>query len=183
MLGSILSNILLVLGMSFTACVLPQGPSTFTDPNSAGFYFAESTFQATAAQASSSLLTLAGITLVIPAAYHSSSKAGNTAHTLWPSLLNEDRDGGAPNPDSEDLKGLLILSRGTAVILLLTYVRRQCSRYPSADNVPRSHTLFSNSRPTLTCSRQRLMKTRSRKSPTWTCTLPRDGRFLYCYIR
>ena len=107
MLGSILSNILLVLGMSFTA---------------AGFYFTESTFQATAAQASSSLLTLAGITLVIPAAYHSSSKSGGGAHSLWPAMLGKDRDGGAPNPDSEDLRGLLVLSRGTAVILLATYI-------------------------------------------------------------
>lgn len=46
-----------------------------SDPidNSAGFYFSESTFQVTAAQASSSLMTLAGITLIIPAACMSQS--------------------------------------------------------------------------------------------------------------
>ncbi|KAJ3745035.1 Sodium/calcium exchanger protein-domain-containing protein [Lentinula detonsa] len=56
LLGSILSNILLVLGCSFLA---------------AGIKFQESNFQVTAAQASSSLMTLACITLIIPAAYNS----------------------------------------------------------------------------------------------------------------
>jgi calcium/proton exchanger cax len=51
MLGSILSNLLLVLGCSFLA---------------AGWKFKESNFQITAAQASSSLLTLAGIVCVLP---------------------------------------------------------------------------------------------------------------------
>ncbi|KIM48760.1 hypothetical protein M413DRAFT_85225 [Hebeloma cylindrosporum] len=82
MLGSILSNILLVLGCSFLA---------------AGFKRQESFFQVTAAQASSSLMTLACITLVIPAAYHS---------TLG---------------DSSSDEGLLVISRGTAVVLLLIY--------------------------------------------------------------
>jgi calcium/proton exchanger cax len=50
MLGSILSNLLLVLGCSFLA---------------AGWKFKESNFQVTAAQASSSLLTLAGIVRVV----------------------------------------------------------------------------------------------------------------------
>ncbi|KAH9483877.1 Vacuolar calcium ion transporter [Psilocybe cubensis] len=83
MLGSILSNILLVLGCSFLA---------------AGVKRSESTFQVTAAQASSSLMTLACITLVIPAAY--SSTLGDTS--------NE--------------HGLLVISRGTAVVLLLIYI-------------------------------------------------------------
>jgi Ca2+:H+ antiporter len=86
MLGSILSNILLVLGCSFLA---------------GGLKFKESHFQATAAQASSSLMTLACITLVIPAAYHSSSD----------------------DPSSPDYtkNGLLTISRGTAVLLLFVY--------------------------------------------------------------
>ncbi|TXT06070.1 hypothetical protein VHUM_03543 [Vanrija humicola] len=96
LLGSVLSNLLLVLGMSFFA---------------SGFFFYESTFQVTAAQASSSLMTLACITLIIPAAYHASS--------------GEDTDswfsGDAPNPEDPSLHGLLILSRGTAIILLATY--------------------------------------------------------------
>ncbi|KAG8953908.1 hypothetical protein FRC00_006070, partial [Tulasnella sp. 408] len=61
MLGSILSNLLLVLGMSFI---------------SGQAYRPEGLFQETAAQTSSSLMTLACLTLVIPAAYHS-AKAAN----------------------------------------------------------------------------------------------------------
>lgn len=53
LLGSVLSNLLLVLGMSFFA---------------SGFYFHESTFQVTAAQTSVSLMSLSCITLIIPAA-------------------------------------------------------------------------------------------------------------------
>ncbi|KAJ7119904.1 Sodium/calcium exchanger protein-domain-containing protein [Mycena crocata] len=87
MLGSILSNLLLVLGCSFLA---------------AGFKFKESDFQVTAAQASSSLMTLACITLVIPAAYHS---------TMMP---------------SDDQPGLLVISRGTALLLLGVYVAYLC---------------------------------------------------------
>ncbi|KAJ7024252.1 Sodium/calcium exchanger protein-domain-containing protein [Mycena alexandri] len=87
MLGSILSNLLLVLGCSFLA---------------AGFKFKESNFQVTAAQASSSLMTLACITLVIPAAYHSTMLA------------------------SDDQSGLLVISRGTALLLLGVYVAYLC---------------------------------------------------------
>nr|XP_031862781.1 calcium/proton exchanger [Kwoniella shandongensis]KAA5529853.1 calcium/proton exchanger [Kwoniella shandongensis] len=101
LLGSVLSNLLLVLGMSFFA---------------SGFYFHESTFQVTAAQASSSLLTLACITLILPAAYHA-SETEQTAATIK-SLLED----GAPDPNDSSLRGLLILSRGTSIILLLTYL-------------------------------------------------------------
>ncbi|KAF9564348.1 Calcium/proton exchanger [Agrocybe pediades] len=83
MLGSILSNILLVLGCSFLA---------------AGLKRQESLFQVTAAQASSSLMTLACITLVIPAAYSSTLGGGSDEH------------------------GLLVISRGTAIVLLLVYI-------------------------------------------------------------
>jgi len=86
MLGSILSNILLVLGCSFIA---------------AGFKAKESHFHAVGAQASGSLMVLACITLVIPAAYHSTQ-----AHT--------------GDPDAE--AGLLVISRGTAILLLGVYV-------------------------------------------------------------
>lgn len=99
LLGSVLSNLLLVLGMSFFA---------------SGFFFYESTFQVTAAQASSSLMTLACITLILPAAYHA-SEVENTTGTLF--LTEETID-----PADASLRGLLILSRGTAIILLLTYV-------------------------------------------------------------
>ncbi|WVQ87416.1 calcium/proton exchanger [Cryptococcus gattii] len=100
LLGSVLSNLLLVLGMSFFA---------------AGFFFYESTFQATAAQASSSLMTLACITLILPAAYHA-SEIDNSSSLVGTLLGKEVSD----LPD-RSLKGLLLLSRGTSVILLLTY--------------------------------------------------------------
>ncbi|GAA93422.1 uncharacterized protein L969DRAFT_89475 [Mixia osmundae IAM 14324] len=92
LLGSILSNILLVLGCSFLA---------------SGLKFKESSFQTTAAQASSSLLILSTATLVIPAAYQSTVKATESASTLA-SVSGHD--------------GLLTISRGTSVILLVMYM-------------------------------------------------------------
>lgn len=84
MLGSILSNLLLVLGMSFFA---------------GGISYNESEFQQTAAQASASVMTLSCITLIIPAAYESS----------FGTTYDGEHD------------GLLIISRGTALLLLLIY--------------------------------------------------------------
>ncbi|KAJ7264958.1 Sodium/calcium exchanger protein-domain-containing protein [Mycena haematopus] len=107
MLGSILSNLLLVLGCSFLA---------------AGFKFKESNFQVTAAQASSSLMTLACITLVIPAAYQSTylaNLASDGAKAKLPSLLFNAED-------EIDQSGLLVISRGTALLLLGVYVAYLC---------------------------------------------------------
>ncbi|KAJ7706980.1 calcium/proton exchanger [Mycena rosella] len=100
MLGSILSNLLLVLGCSFLA---------------AGTKFKESNFQVTAAQASSSLMTLACITLVIPAAYHSTMLEAEGAKNNMGRLFSTEID-------SVDQAGLLVISRGTAIILLGVYV-------------------------------------------------------------
>lgn len=103
MLGSILSNILLVLGCSFLA---------------GGIYNHESEFQVTAAQTSASLMTLACITLVIPAAYHSAKHVavpddGNLLAMTDPLISDLDKEG---------QKGLLIISRGTAILLLGVYI-------------------------------------------------------------
>jgi len=104
MLGSILSNILLVLGCSFLA---------------GGIYNHESEFQVTAAQTSASVMTLACITLVIPAAYHSSKhiiSPGNgkqMATMTDPLVVDLDEDG---------QRGLLAISRGTAILLLGVYI-------------------------------------------------------------
>ncbi|KAH9001114.1 Calcium/proton exchanger [Lactarius akahatsu] len=103
MLGSILSNILLVLGCSFLA---------------GGIYNHESEFQVTAAQTSASLMTLACITLVIPAAYHSAKHViapgdGKLLAMTDPLISDLDEDG---------QKGLLIISRGTAILLLGVYI-------------------------------------------------------------
>ncbi|KAJ7137840.1 calcium/proton exchanger [Mycena epipterygia] len=103
MLGSILSNLLLVLGCSFLA---------------AGFKFKESNFQVTAAQASSSLMTLACITLVIPAAYHSTVLESDGAKNNLAKIFSTEGD-------VEDA-GLLVISRGTALLLLGVYVAYLC---------------------------------------------------------
>ncbi|GEM11659.1 lipase/esterase [Rhodotorula toruloides] len=101
LLGSILSNLLLVLGCSFLA---------------GGLKFKEQTFQMTAAQASSSLMVLGCSTLVIPAAYRASQLDGS---------LDRDKDGPLnllhDLGKKGDISGLLKLSRGTAIILLVCY--------------------------------------------------------------
>ncbi|KAK7467605.1 hypothetical protein VKT23_004658 [Stygiomarasmius scandens] len=105
MLGSILSNILLVLGCSFLG---------------AGWREHESNFQVTAAQASSSLMTLACITLIIPAAYNTLKSPS------IPSLFSTGSDVSTSaiqtgvNPDRWG--GLLVISRGTAILLLGVYI-------------------------------------------------------------
>lgn len=114
MLGSILSNLLLVLGMSF------MSGQIFKD---------EGLFQETAAQTSSSLMTLACLTLVIPAAYHSAKAANhppfnkNTDDALnILSSLNSTLDGKPPAPGDGSKAGLLLISRFTSILLLLVYV-------------------------------------------------------------
>ncbi|KIM55052.1 hypothetical protein SCLCIDRAFT_1221459 [Scleroderma citrinum Foug A] len=92
MLGSILSNILLVLGCSFFVGGLLQE---------------EGTFNSTGAQAAASLMTLSCITLVIPAAY-ATTITGTTP-------CNTSDNEGCLSP------GLLAISRGTAVLLLMVY--------------------------------------------------------------
>ncbi|PKK80473.1 calcium/proton exchanger [Rhizophagus irregularis] len=89
-LGSIISNLLLILGMCFVA---------------GGIYHEEQKFNQTAAQTTSSLMTLACIGLIIPAAFNFA--VGNN------------------NPIIDDgitKSGLLDLSRGTAVVLLIIYI-------------------------------------------------------------
>ncbi|KAI0664729.1 Sodium/calcium exchanger protein-domain-containing protein [Cubamyces menziesii] len=115
LLGSILSNLLLVLGCSFLA---------------GGTKYSESNFQVTAAQASSSLMTLTCITLVIPAAYHSAKshsgglEGGANGTSIAPLINALDPRGelGLDNLDAGSLHGLKIISRGTAILLLIVYI-------------------------------------------------------------
>ncbi|KAJ6531211.1 Sodium/calcium exchanger protein-domain-containing protein [Mycena capillaripes] len=119
MLGSILSNLLLVLGCSFLAGIFSRLFHILRLHGlPAGFKFKESNFQVTAAQASSSLMTLACITLVIPAAYHSTMLASEGAKNKLPTLFTAEAD--------IDQGGLLVISRGTALILLAVYVAYLC---------------------------------------------------------
>jgi Ca2+:H+ antiporter len=86
MLGSILSNILLVLGCCFLA---------------GGIKYKEQSFNSTVASTMSSLMTVATASLIIPA-------------TLYAVMANKD------NQTQED--NIMVLSRGTAIILLFIYV-------------------------------------------------------------
>ncbi|CAE6389854.1 unnamed protein product [Rhizoctonia solani] len=105
MLGSVLSNLLLVLGMSFLA---------------GGVYYHEQNFQVTAAQTGASLMTLACITLVIPAAYHSSQQ--HPSNPPFPNAVSALMDTDAPGGNERSHNGLLLISRGTAIVLLIVYV-------------------------------------------------------------
>lgn len=98
LLGSILSNLLLVLGCSFLA---------------GGWKRPESRFRTTAAQTSASLMTLACITLVIPAAYFMSQTTENGGFDLFMTDVSD--------AINNCRSGLLIISRGTAILLLVVY--------------------------------------------------------------
>jgi Ca2+:H+ antiporter len=87
MLGSILSNILLVLGCCFFI---------------GGLRFSEQTFNSTVASTMSSMMTVASASLIIPATLYAS---------LSPSHSKATTD-----------NNILILSHGTAIILLVLYV-------------------------------------------------------------
>lgn len=94
MLGSILSNLLLVLGM----CFMLGGFFNMRDASGQGI---EQEFQSVTAQTTCSLMALSSASLVIPAALYS---VLDSAH------------------EHEKQSTILMLSRGTAVILLLLYV-------------------------------------------------------------
>ncbi|RIA83793.1 Sodium/calcium exchanger protein [Glomus cerebriforme] len=86
-LGSIISNLLLILGLCFIA---------------GGIYHKQQKFNQTAAQTTSSLMTLACIGLIIPAAFNFAINN------------NTGVDGG--------IRELLDLSHGTSIVLLIIYI-------------------------------------------------------------
>lgn len=94
MLGSILSNLLLVLGM----CFFLGGIANMRDSNGNG---SEQVFASGTAQTTCSLMTLSSASMMIPAALFI--------------VLEKDKDKEAAK------KSVLILSRGTAIILLMMY--------------------------------------------------------------
>lgn len=103
LIGSILSNLLLVLGMSFVA---------------GGLYKPENHFAQTPAQASSSIMTLGCFTMVIPAAYWSSiqEKTGSLLESPLTDMLKH-------KPGAIDAQlGILFISRGTSILLLGIYL-------------------------------------------------------------
>ncbi|KAF8071716.1 calcium/proton exchanger [Lyophyllum atratum] len=93
LIGSILSNLLLVLGMCFFA---------------GGLKYSEQGFGASATQLNSSLLAISVIAVLLPAAFHASFNNPDTDPTT------------NPNPDAEK-KDILALSRGVSIILFFIY--------------------------------------------------------------
>ncbi|KAM9931979.1 hypothetical protein OXX80_008373 [Metschnikowia pulcherrima] len=94
MLGSILSNLLLVLGCCFVA---------------GGLTRVQQTFNQTVAQTMSSLMALATAGLLVPAAFHAA--------------MPKSKDGAVfPDPALDSDYKILSLSRGVAVILLVLYI-------------------------------------------------------------
>lgn len=96
MLGSILSNILLVLG----CCFLAGG---ITNTRTGTVQGIEQDFNSTVASTMSSLMTVAAAALIIPA-------------TLYAALAGSDQN------SDETTKNILTLSRGTAIIMLGLYI-------------------------------------------------------------
>ncbi|KAL1842661.1 hypothetical protein VTJ49DRAFT_4572 [Mycothermus thermophilus] len=94
MLGSILSNLLLVLGF----CFFLGGIANMRDNNGHGI---EQTFTAATAQTTCSLMTLASASMILPAALYG--------------VLDQ-------SGENNKQASILVLSRGTSIILLLLYV-------------------------------------------------------------
>lgn len=87
LVGSVLSNLLLVLGTCFFV---------------GGLRYKEQSFKQTAAQLNTGMLTMAVISILIPASFHAT--------------LGDDIDNSRERPD------LLSMSRGSSIILLIIYV-------------------------------------------------------------
>ncbi|KAI9461600.1 calcium/proton exchanger [Lactarius psammicola] len=93
LIGSILSNLLLVLGMCFFA---------------GGTRFSEQGFGMSSTQLNSSLLTLSVIAVLLPAAFHSA--------------VQPTTDGVDPLTDAQEAHDILAISHGVAIILLFIYL-------------------------------------------------------------
>ncbi|KAK0463579.1 Sodium/calcium exchanger protein-domain-containing protein [Desarmillaria tabescens] len=125
MLGSILSNLLLVLGCSFLAAGTRYNESNFPGYGRSGFQLSMCSLRSHSAFTLilSQLMTLACITLIIPAAYHSVkstdlfSIGGSASESATVSFIDDRID-----LDPAGRNGLLIISRGTAILLLGVYI-------------------------------------------------------------
>jgi len=109
LLGSVLSNLLLVLGMCFVA---------------GGIKYPKQTFNQAAAQTSGGILLMAVFGALLPAALYSQLQTvaevpittGNLTQNASIAISS-----GAFHPDPDVNSKLLILSRGTAIVLLIVY--------------------------------------------------------------
>ncbi|KAG8896449.1 hypothetical protein FRB99_008884, partial [Tulasnella sp. 403] len=100
MLGSILSNCLLVLGMCFFA---------------GGIRFHEQGYGVRAAQLNISLLSISVFSIVIPAAFNSSLNFGQ------PTTITQEQQQQAEQLNNKTDRAVLAISRGTSIILLFVY--------------------------------------------------------------
>lgn len=98
LIGSMLSNLLLVLGMAFFA---------------GGYNRVEQEFHPAVAQISCSLLAVAVASLILPTAYHQFSGEGGGSGRLTPQEIKK-------NSDTLN-SGVDYLSRATAILLLVVY--------------------------------------------------------------
>jgi len=106
LIGSILSNLLLVLGMCFLA---------------GGVYFENLTFNQTAAQTATGLLFIAVLGIMMPAALKAQIESDEAKKALINITgVNVTEDVEWAHSLSVDTR-LLILSRGTAIIMLIIY--------------------------------------------------------------
>jgi len=103
LIGSVLSNMLLVLGCSFIA---------------GGLNTEIQEFSSTGAQISSSLMTLAAIAIVLPAAFYHSQYPMHKPLSTNDDLMFT----GITAPTKSTQHGLEVISHGTAVLLLVVYL-------------------------------------------------------------
>jgi len=113
LIGSILSNLLLVLGMCFLA---------------GGYYHQTLTFNSTAAQTSTGLLFIAVLGIMMPAALKAQIQEQQDTFDKYEAGLNLTELGNATDEIAEEWKHhlpvetrLLILSRGTAIVMIIIY--------------------------------------------------------------
>ncbi|KAF8962769.1 Sodium/calcium exchanger protein-domain-containing protein [Flammula alnicola] len=127
LVGSVLSNLLLVLGMCFFA---------------GGLKYSEQGFGVSATQLNSSLLTVSVIAVLLPAAFHfssqssSNSASGSTSNSTSSTGLSPSSEGSA----------ILSVSHGVAIILLFIYagyLSFQLYSHPDLYQDKGSHTIES----------------------------------------
>jgi Ca2+:H+ antiporter len=113
LIGSILSNLLLVLGMCFLA---------------GGYYHKTLNFNGTAAQTSTGLLFISVLGIMMPAALHAQIQEDKADYEDYELHLNRTLLGNGTDLVKEEWEKklpvdtrLLILSRGTAIVMIIIY--------------------------------------------------------------
>lgn len=142
LIGSILSNLLLVLGMCFFA---------------GGIKFSEQTVKGTVGQLNASLLLVSVIAVLIPSAFHFSINSSNT------------QNADARLTQEVERKDILSMSHGVAVILLVIYCSSLVFQVSRCRTWRRLLEREANDRcgPTPASTRTRRCRCRRRTGPRW----------------